>query len=66
VLTRDGWVCQLELDVCTQVADCVHHVRGKALGDDERYLVAACTACNLKLGDPTKLADPPNEAITKW
>lgn len=40
--------------VCTGRADTVHHTHGRArTGDDPRYLVAACTACNLHIGDPT-------------
>jgi hypothetical protein len=44
----------------------VHHTQGKQLGDDMRFLVASCRACNLHIGDPAKRADPPNEAVTKW
>lgn len=44
---------------CGVVADCVHHTRGVSTGFDMRYLVASCTPCNLKVGDPTKKADPP-------
>lgn len=67
VLQRDRNLCRLQLDGCTGVATHVHHTRGRSVtGDDRRYLVAACEACNLKIGDPTKLADPPNEGVTKW
>lgn len=67
VLVRDEYQCQLELDVCTSVATCVHHTAGRSVtGDDPAYLVASCEPCNLKLGDPTKLADPPNKGVTKW
>ncbi|HEV8653324.1 MAG TPA: HNH endonuclease signature motif containing protein [Actinomycetes bacterium] len=54
VLERDGYRCQLKLDVCTTRATTAHHVKGKAMGDDPRFLVAACQPCNLKVGDPTK------------
>jgi 5-methylcytosine-specific restriction endonuclease McrA len=67
VLVRDGYRCQLKLDVCVQVATHVHHTAGRSItGDDPRYLVAACAPCNLKLGDPTKLTDPPNKPVTRW
>lgn len=70
VLRRDGYACQLRLDVCTHLATCVHHTLGKAhpIGDDPMYLIAACQACNNKIGDPARHRqhDPPNEAITRW
>jgi hypothetical protein len=67
VLARDGYRCRLRLDVCTHRATCAHHTLGKArTGDDPRYLVAACAPCNLKIGDPSKGADPPNKGVTKW
>lgn len=53
VLERDGHACQLRLPGCTTYADCVHHTVGRAVsGDDPRYLVASCTFCNLKTGEP--------------
>ncbi|MEV6348565.1 hypothetical protein [Actinoplanes sp. NPDC051851] len=67
VLLRDDYLCQLQLDGCTTVATHAHHTAGRSVtGDDPAYLVAACEHCNLKLGDPTKLADPPNQAVTRW
>lgn len=70
VLARDGWVCRLKVQgVCTHEATHVHHVLGrKASGDDERYLVAACEACNLHTGDPTRpdRADPDPRPLTRW
>ncbi|MDG4809933.1 hypothetical protein O7634_24545 [Micromonospora sp. WMMD1120] len=68
VLVRDGYLCQLRLPgVCTTTATHVHHTAGRSVtGDDPAYLVASCAPCNLKLGDPTKLADRPNKAVTKW
>lgn len=67
VLQRDRSVCQLRLDVCTYVATHVHHTQGRSVtGDDLRYLVAACAPCNLKTGDPTRHADPPNKGVTQW
>jgi 5-methylcytosine-specific restriction endonuclease McrA len=71
VLLRDGYLCQLRIPgICTVGAPLrgghVHHTQGKQLGDDMRFLVASCRACNLHIGDPAKRADPPNEAVTKW
>lgn len=58
VLARDGNRCRLQLDGCTTVATHAHHTQPRELvGDDPRYLLGACRACNLKLGDPRKL-DP--------
>jgi 5-methylcytosine-specific restriction endonuclease McrA len=66
VLVRDGYRCQLRLPGCTTHATHVHHVAGKQFGDDPALLVASCQHCNLVTGDPTKLSDPKNEAVTKW
>ena len=82
VLERDRHRCQLKLPAacdctirgcrrfhgCKTRADCVHHLDGKALGDDESRLVAACTPCNLHVGDPAKGAggDPPPRQVTAW
>lgn len=63
VLRRDGWVCQL----CGEGIDrtlvwdphhpdprygSVHHLLGKAFGDDPAHLVAAHLGCNKKIGKP--------------
>lgn len=67
VLLRDGYQCQLKLDVCLGVADCVHHAAGRSVtGDDPRYLLASCTPCNQALGDPTTTPDPPGRGSTQW
>lgn len=51
--------------VCTGPADQVHHVMGKANGDDPRYLEAVCGACNRHIGDP--LANEPRPKIlSRW
>lgn len=66
VLTRDGYACQLRLDgVCTGFAEHAHHTKGRAVtGDDPRYIVAACEACNLATGEPaTTGAVPDDEPI---
>jgi len=66
VIARDGRRCQLKLEGCTKIATTAHHTVGKSItGDDPRYLVAACQACNLKVGDPTK-ADPEPRAWGGW
>lgn len=66
VLQRDQGRCQLKLDVCKTYADCVHHLVGRAItGDNPEYLVASCTPCNLKIGNPAK-HDPPAAPRTKW
>jgi 5-methylcytosine-specific restriction endonuclease McrA len=63
--THDGR-CQLAIaNVCTGQADCVHHVLGRAVtGDDRRYLVAACRACNLSVGEPDETIAP--RKISRW
>lgn len=77
VLDRDGRRCQLRLDGCTRVATCVHHLHGRAVtGDDPRHLVASCTPCNLRVGDPQRSGntarqhssnvDPAPKQTTLW
>lgn len=69
VLTRDHCTCQLKLTgICTGAAEHVHHVLGRAVtGDDPAYLVAACEACNLALGQPgTRTPDPQPRKMTQW
>lgn len=75
VLRRDGgrckiatpgtWVVKGETRRCLGKADCVHHTKGKTFGDDPAHLLAACTPCNLKAGDPTK-QDPEPTPKTRW
>lgn len=79
VLTRDGRRCRAHTDgycaragrrtphTCTEVATHVHHTLGKArTGDDPRWLVASCEACNLHIGDPTSTRDPQPRPLTRW
>lgn len=82
VLARDraaGWRCRAHdegwcaragraaIHVCARAPTDAHHTRGRALtGDDPRYIVASCHACNLHIGDPTRGADPPNQGVTVW
>ena len=67
---RDGWCAKVIRPgghVCSDTQDVVHHTLGKAVtGDDPRYLVASCAACNGHIGDPTTHSDPPNRAVTRW
>ena len=68
VLHRDGYTCRLRLPGCTTAAPAegghVHHLKGKANGDDPRYLVASCESCNLQVGEPEP--DPTPTPMTKW
>jgi len=67
VLARDGYRCQLQLEGCTTRANHVHHTLGRTVtGDNPDHLVAACASCNLKVGDPTRAADPAPRARTRW
>lgn len=77
VLDRDGWRCQIKRPgtwvtrygqqrSCLGKASQVHHTRDrKVVGDDPRYLVAACAPCNRAEGDPTA-GDPAPTPMTKW
>lgn len=51
--------------VCTRTADQVHHARGKAYGDDPRYLVPACAACNGHVGNPLTISPDPRP-VSRW
>lgn len=68
ILARDGYACQVRLPgVCTHRATCAHHVLGRAVtGDAPEFLVAACSACNLALGDPSDSPDPAPQPVTTW
>jgi hypothetical protein len=56
-----GGLCQIAVQgVCTGQADQVHHTQGRAAtGDDPRYLMAACRACNLHVGQPNRRSPKP-------
>lgn len=44
-----------------------HHTLGRGkTGDDPRYIVGACETCNLKIGEPDAVGDPPARAVTAW
>ncbi|PWW50255.1 hypothetical protein [Actinokineospora spheciospongiae] len=66
-VVENGGRCRLALPgVCTGLADCVHHTQGRAVtGDDPAHMVAACTACNLAVGDPNK-GSTPHRPMTDW
>lgn len=75
VLNRDNWTCQRcgkhlnpKLPRTHPDSATVHHKLGRAItGDeDDRYLEAACRACNLEIGDPTKGPDPAPKPVTRW
>jgi len=78
VLERDGYQCRAHTDgwctkanrktdhTCTVQADQAHHIRGKAFGDDPAWIVAACKACNLHIGDPDQQTDPQPKPRTRW
>lgn len=63
---NDG-MCRIQLpEVCTGKATQAHHpVAREIMGDDPTLLVAACAACNNKLGDPRK-GDPAPTPGTRW
>lgn len=78
VLLRDEYRCMLALPGewttksgqrrhCMGRADCVHHTRGwSRTGDDPLYLVAACSPCNLRVGEVAPTDDPPHRPMTQW
>lgn len=55
-----------ETKQCQGVADCVHHRLGRDVtGDDPRYLVPCCTACNLHIGE-VKNHSPQHKRVSEW
>lgn len=68
----NGGRCRVQLSgVCTDLADTVHHTKGRSVtGDDPRYLQASCTACNLHIGDPNRprknRVSPPHRPVSDW
>jgi len=66
VLDRDGHRCRLQIPgTCTTIATHVHHTKARELvGDDPAYLLAACAACNMRVGDPTRHDPAPKS--TRW
>lgn len=52
---------------CEGVMEHAHHTLGRLrTGDDPRYIVGACSTCNLKIGDPQGKGDPDVVAVTNW
>lgn len=52
--------------VCQGQADQVHHTRSRAeVGDDPKYLMAVCRACNLKVGAPGRISPEPKQ-VSSW
>jgi len=66
-LVENQGVCQVGIEaVCTGQSDTVHHTQGRAVtGDDPRYLVACCRACNLHIGEP-KNNSPQHKRVSEW
>lgn len=79
VLARDGYQCRAHNDGhCDRVrsrhthrctgypANHAHHTRGRAItGDDPRFIVASCQACNLFIGSPER-HEPPPKRVSRW
>lgn len=73
VLARDRWVCGLcgdRIDPRIRHPDPmsaqVHHLDGRAYGDDPDRMQAAHRRCNLAAGDPTTAPDPKPTPQTRW
>ncbi len=66
-LLEHGGRCRLAVPgVCTGDAREVHHVLGRGVtGDDPRYLMAVCRACNLHVGDPMA-GQVAHRPVTRW
>lgn len=67
VLERDEYRCQIRIQgICLTVADCVHHTLGWAVtGDNPAHLIAACTPCNQRIGEPDGNDEQPRRT-TRW
>lgn len=63
--TNHGQCVRQIPDVCTGQATEVHHVLGKAAGDDPRYLEPVCGPCNRHIGDPLKY-EPQPKIRSRW
>ncbi|WP_139360736.1 hypothetical protein [Mycobacterium sp. D16R24] len=48
ILDRDQHRCRLQYEHCTGYADEVHHLDGKANGDNPERSVAACRRCHTR------------------
>lgn len=81
-LVTNGGRCTLQIPtVCTLTADTGHHTEGREItGDDPRFVVATCKACNLHIGHPpshdplcplcaqrpANVLDPEPRPATRW
>jgi len=66
-LVNNGGKCKANIaGTCTTQATQVHHVLGKAAGDDPRYLQAVCAECNKAIGDPNAGRQPAPRIIDAW
>lgn len=63
----NGGRCRVGVEgVCTGEATQVHHTLGiRVTGDDRRYLIATCAACNRHIGDPLRNRVE-HKRISKW
>ncbi len=67
VVIREAGGQRVETRRCTGVADTVHHTLGRGVtGDDPRYLMGVCAACNRKAGEPMAGPDPAVAPVTAW
>lgn len=73
----DGWcarsgntnehTCTVHATLSGPHAGHAHHTKGRAVtGDDPLFIVAACKACNLHIGNPTQQPDPEPTPRTRW
>jgi hypothetical protein len=66
----EGWCARKGLapHACEGVMEHAHHTLGRErTGDDPRFIVGACSTCNLKIGDPGDVpGDPACVPVTKW
>lgn len=67
MITNHG-LCTLAIPrVCTGKATQIHHTLGiQRTGHDPAHMVPACSACNLRVGDPTTNPDPPHVDVDHW
>lgn len=59
-------VCTVRAELGGRHAGHAHHVKGKAVtGDDPRFIVASCAACNRHIGEPRRHSPQPKRA-SNW
>lgn len=65
-LVDNNGLCTLQLPGCTQHANVVDHIYGRAItGDDPKYLRAVCASCNSR-HNPHTQPDPPSNPHDRW